>query len=567
MNKIKTLLLTLLLVSTHLFAQDCAQVNFPTEVNNRIFMLSSMNEKGIELFLSSNSDLKKGKLDAVKAEAGKKVNAYKAADHLLWRIEAENESQVRLYSIAQEAYLTHNSNKLGLAFSDTKTKQSLWNVENHNGTMALIPLNGDSRTLSLTSLVNNQMHTDKGVFDNYAKTYNANYGFRLYLYGTQPGQGSCTMPTQGARICIGTDQRLFAGCNNVTIASDDYLLLSGKIAPFDALSVFTAEVNSQTSFYLKGKQGYLSYDLTETTEAAAWSVQHGMMCTQESTPRYLCYEQEHFLLKPLEEAQANTLFFEVAPAPITASNNNGTRSLGGGWSAEALAAVSFEDIKCLDITSLDIPVHARAFDNYVTNTPIFVNAKAQDYVPASWHFVVACDNNANKLVDPHLTLYDDYPFFTDRDIEVTDDQITYERHITPTNSASWQTISMPFAAKVMVGKAFALEGSDSNVLTFDNQPSATLSSDRGYLICPDATGTISISSQASVIKASPNTSTPFHPTYQRLTVQSTTSSTYLLHPTLQVFKRANPGSTIRPFRAYISTTRATAPALSIRWKR
>lgn len=566
MNRITTLLLALLLVPCLTFAQDCQQVSFPTELNNRIFMLSSTNENGIELFLSSNADLKKGKLDAVKAEAGSKSLTYKATDNLLWRIEAETESQVRLYSIGRDAYLVHNSNKLGLAFSETKTAQSLWNVENHNGTMALVPLNGDSRTLSLTSLVNNQMHTDKGVFDNYAKTYNANYGFRLYFYGTQPAQGSCTMPTQGARICIGTDQRLFTDHDDIAILADDYLLMSGKIAPSEKLSIFIAEVKSQNSFYLKGTQGYLSYDLAEAASPTLWTVQHGMIGTLESAPRYLCYEQEHFSLKPLEEAQANTSFFDVASAPITATNANGARILGGGWTADALAALSFEKIKCLDLTSLDLPIHARAFENYVANTPIFVKAGAQAVVPSSWHFVVAC-SDVNKLVDNHLTLSDEQPFFTDRDIHVTDGQITYERHIAPTNAASWQTISLPFEAKVVAGKAFALEEVDSQVLTFDNQPASQVESDRGYLICPDSTGTISVSSLASVIRTSANTDNPFRPTYQRLTVQSAASSTYLLHPTLQVFKRANPGSTIRPFRAYISTAPSAAPALSIKWKR
>lgn len=564
MNRFFTIILALLLQSTLLLAQDCVPIAFPTEVDNQVFMLSSLNEKGAELFLSSNSNFKKGKLDAVKAEAGSQAHTYKATNHLLWRIEREGESQVRLFSIDRAAYLTHTSTKLGLAFSKGKTALSLWDVENHDGTMALIHPNDHSRTLNLTSLFDNQMYTDKGVFDNYAKTYNANYGFRLYLYGPQSAQGSCTMPAQGVNVCIGTDGLLFTGATNAAISTDDYLLSNGKIASFEALATFTVETKSQDSFYLKHAQRYLSYDLTETSVPTTWTIDHGMICTTESSPRYLCFSHDRFVLTSYDDAIGNVAFHEVASAPTFSVNAQGVCTLSGGWSAKALAAISFDGIKCLDITALALPIHTIGFEQQVANVPIFIHSAAQKYVPTAWHFVVAC-SQSNKLLDNSLTLSDEHPFFTDRDIEVAANQVVYERHTAPSSVAKWQTISLPFEANVVAGAAYVLESMDNNVLTF--APVAQLESSRGYLICPDSTGTISLSSIATSLTASTDIDHPFKATFQSFAVQPAASTTYLLHPTLQVFKKAYAGSTIRPFRAYISTTTDHAPALSIRWKR
>lgn len=526
------------------FPAAMSKVTVNGTIENGIYLVSAISDDNdcSQYFLSCEP--KSSRMLAKTLESDNNVVEVSEAS-CLWKIESEGDDLVTLYSVKENKYLVRRTS--GLALDKTK-KNADWRVSfKDNNALLLKAADDEGRALGVSS-------AGSGLpgFNCYKISGNAqiDMGITLYKASLSAVEGEVTMPADNQRLCLSTSSVLRSKTGEAI--SRNYLALSdGSVAQNESIEVITAKVISANTFYLSHESGYLSYDMSIKASPSAWQVLNGHLCTVEDEPRYLCYDNNVWKVATQDAAKQLVGWCKVADTPNQTLSGNGVCTLTGGWTAENLAALSFSNVRCLDLSQIALPCSAKSFENELHNCPIFVNENSKGYVPSSWRFVVLCSESGNKLNDPQLKLEDKYPFFTDRAISVKAGQVVYER--TDAAADKWQTISVPFDATVKSGAVYELTNAENNELTFN--ATTDLLVPHGYIAKADALGCLSVVSKACKMENRVEESL-LRGTNEKMEVTSSVTPTYMLHPVKQYFVQASAGSTLQPFRAYLQLSGA-----------
>lgn len=511
-------------------------------------ILASANTEGVMYALSSEKE--GGKINKMKS---KKLEKNEAGDVVMptgdcqWIIERVGDNGIRLRTSDGERYLTRKGDeKTDLVLVDAPSDMALWYAE--VTTDAKFHLYATTKKVRQLALDRN---TSGGFsFANYSTSYIGEQAIVIYQKQSIP-HGYNQKPQQGQNVCLVSPDLLQSRLNDgSTSQTHDALLFDGSMARWDDLAVWSVENIDDMSFALKGKTGYLSYRLTEEGERMGWSVDNdGWLCTMEENPRFLTFSNTTWrLVSQKSEAVASGRLAIVADEPTRRVSEQSVSVLEGGWTASKLASLSFEGVKCLDLTAISLPVHTKDFETSLSsfNVPILVRQE-EEVVSRSWRFVVACGSDGNVLSDGCLEIADKQPLFTDRDIKIRAGQVVYHR--SEMKEKQWQTFSLPFDAGVVSGMLYQLVGEKDDVLNFEK--TVQVKADEGYIGMATENGMVSFSSKAGFIHHSSNVSSELIGIAVPLVVEETNEATYMLHPTEQCFKRAAVGSRLAPFRAYL----------------
>lgn len=522
------------------------QVNDELE-HGATYLIGSVVNEGQMYFLTSDKEGKKtNKLKAKQLSKGKQGKLLPTAE-CLWRIERDDTDHLRLQTAEEGLYLKRKSNEsTDLLLADAVSADCSWyGKQNADGTFHFYATNEQQRHLMV------DQNTNGGYsYANYSTYYIKDRSLIIYKkVGDKRGENK--QPIQGQVVCLTSPDGMQACSENGgTMSAEDGMLQDGSMARIEGLGVWSVEYTDKSSFALKGISGYLSYNMMERDEKCAWTIDNGWLCTAEEEPRYMIFNgMEWTLTKDKPQRDSAVRLVCVADVPTRRVAENGVCQLEGGWAASQLSDLSFDGVRCLDLTAISIPINAKTFSQQPTasNMMIYVKESERTVAQMVWHWVVACGELGNVLCDERIQLIDKQPLFTDRDVEVKDGQIVYVRTNIP--KEQWQTFSLPFNAEVTEGKVYRLMEEKSGVLVFEKV--AQMMNDEGYIGMAESNGQVCFSSKAGVIKAHKETSTMLQGIAEACVVGPTDGAIFMLHPTEQCFKRAAVGSRLSPFRAYL----------------
>lgn len=344
--------------------------------------------------------------------------------------------------------------------------------------------------------------------------------------------------------------------SGVAATTDDALLCNGMLAPVEGLQTWTADVADDGSFTLRGEDGYLDYELGSSATAAVWEVTDGHLRTREDVARYLRYDEglEAWRLTELATEGVAAFLAEVVERPARTVDEQGVCTLTGGWTASALAEMDWDGVRCLDLTQTHLPRKALPFAGApaTRNLPVFVNAQESAYVPSAWRFVVACGTR-NELLG-EVALEDGEPVYTDRAIHVDEGAVTYGR--TGCTPGRWQTICLPFDARLTAGTAYGLTSYESGELTFAE--AERLTAGTGYIVLPDESGSIAAIAKGGDLQTETVADEGLGGVFARWTVTEADGEVYFLTQGGETFRRAAARSSLPPFRAFLRQSGVSA---------
>lgn len=471
--------------------------------------------------------------------AGDEVNV--PVDKVAWTFKLLGNGLVEMHAVSGNGVLRRTTaNDAGLSFADTPDAQCTWQIVSlGNGRFNFCEPNtgrGLSRSIS----------GDTQYFDNFKNP--PKNGFCVYRFSTRYSDqtGQARLPADGCTVTLCNEGFVPLGTGTAADATD-YMLCDGQLARMPGMLLWTCEQTGGNDFALRTGADYLGYDLQPHAERAVWRITGGHVCTTETTPRYLCYDAVRHAWQVVNETDAlvTALPTNVADAPQRHTADNGICYLTGGWCADALANVELADAYCLDLTEAVLPRAPRPFNQAAAtaNMPVFVSAGMTHCVPASWPFVVSCSASERTLLRPY-TLKDREPFFTDRSFKVSAGQLTYSRPA----DGSWQTLCLPFTAKVTDFKAAELTAATADgTLSFADR--TTIEAGHAYIV--KAQGSLQVGSTAGEVAPNLSLSGALQGSFMPFEVKATADGIYLLVPQTSTFRHAAAGSRLAPFRAFL----------------
>ena len=222
--------------------------------------------------------------------------------------------------------------------------------------------------------------------------------------------------------------------------------------------------------------------------------------------------------------------------------SDGLLRLTGTWTADELAALSFEGVEALDMQSIRLPLGAKSFTHYPENEniPIYVSASQSKRVPAEWSFVV-CGGQLMK----NVVLNDAKPLLLPYPVSVEASQMSYVRQLC--GDGGWETLVVPFDAALRFKE---IDGDDAVFVS-----AKTIPAGEPVLIRPEKNSTKSenfeIFSQKNKISSLENSGATFCGTFQGFKLAEDSEDIYMLSNDGETFSRALAGSMLSPFRAYM----------------
>lgn len=554
MKQKSILLLTIFMFSLFTVAQNVEQPALPTtfteqslvnDVGEGYYILSGLNENDTECFLQSVQAKNKTKLCAVTlSKADNKVTV--TDEKLLWQIIKTSGGKVLLYSPVEKKYLVRKkANSVDVVLNAKANDLAAWSYKvTSEGRLRLYD---DDRVLVPHKDYN--ADDDVSYFGNYSSTYSEKdmRGLALYSATNTIVSGTIAMPAQGQRLCLTSRSTYQAKVGN-ELPLNDVLLNNGHVAPTVQMQVLTAELSSATTFRLLTEEGYLSYDITSSSDPTEWQVKNGCLATVEENPRFLNYNAGRWYLCSTASLSAPAQWRQVAEAPQQSINGQGVCLLKGGWTADALQHLAItDDVKCLDLTAISLPV--KNFDweaLQYKNVPLFVNAS--ESASPTWRFVVRCSTAENKLLDATLQLVDKVPFYTDRPIRINKGQVVYKRE--SCTEKGWETLSLPFAATISDGaKVYVYDKLENDTIVCKEVVQTEENS--GYLVYREVGRALMFTSLAGEMKSNAEAlSVGLLPNREVMKVSDDKRPFYMLQHSTSTFRRAAVGSKLAPFRAY-----------------
>lgn len=260
---------------------------------------------------------------------------------------------------------------------------------------------------------------------------------------------------------------------------------------------------------------------------------------------------------------------------------------GTGWTgylkitepltAAELAAKDLGGVTCLDLSGISLPEGATAFRHTPVepNLLIYVRSEDANRVPEAWRFAVArAENGDARLLRP-FELTDSAPLFIPFPFAVSTGQLRYTRRLIA--DGNWQTLCLPFDADAVEGQgqfeAGKALGMDGEALAFGE--TETIAGGAAHILrtvgtaATDGRLTVTFSSKACTV--SPTLGYLYQgiwgTNYRQMAVADANESIYLLTADGSTFAHAAAGSTLAPFRCYLSLFEPVGPQLVIRFER
>lgn len=260
---------------------------------------------------------------------------------------------------------------------------------------------------------------------------------------------------------------------------------------------------------------------------------------------------------------------------------------GTGWTgylkitepltADELAAKDLGGVTCLDLTGISLPEGATAFRHTPVEPNLLIYVRSEDAgrVPEAWRFaVVRAENGEARLLRP-FELTDGAPLFIPFPFAVSTGQLRYTRRLIA--DGNWQTLCLPFDADAVEGQglfeAGKALGMDGAALAFGE--TETIAGGAAHILrtvgTAPADGRITVTFSSKACTVAPTLGNLYQgiwgTNYRQLAVADANESIYLLTADGSTFAHAAAGSTLAPFRCYISLFEPVGPQLVIRFER
>ena len=260
---------------------------------------------------------------------------------------------------------------------------------------------------------------------------------------------------------------------------------------------------------------------------------------------------------------------------------------GTGWTgylkitepltADELAAKDLGGVTCLDLTGISLPEGATAFRHTPVEPNLLIYVRSEDAgrVPEAWRFaVVRAENGEARLLRP-FELTDGAPLFIPFPFAVSTGQLRYTRRLIA--DGNWQTLCLPFDADAVEGQgpfeAGKALGMDGAALAFGE--TETIAGSAAHILrtvgTAPADGRITVTFSSKACTVAPTLGNLYQgiwgTNYRQLAVADANESIYLLTADGSTFAHAAAGSTLAPFRCYISLFEPVGPQLVIRFER
>ena len=260
---------------------------------------------------------------------------------------------------------------------------------------------------------------------------------------------------------------------------------------------------------------------------------------------------------------------------------------GTGWTgylkitepltADELAAKDLGGVTCLDLSGISLPEGATAFRHTPVEPNLLIYVRSEDAgrVPEAWRFAVARAENGEARLLHSFELTDSAPLFIPFPFAVSTGQLRYTRRLIA--DGNWQTLCLPFDADAVEGQglfeAGKALGMDGEALAFGE--TETIAGGAAHILrtvgtaATDGRLTVTFSSKACTV--SPTLGYLYQgiwgTNYRQMAVADANESIYLLTADGSTFAHAAAGSTLAPFRCYLSLFEPVGPQLVIRFER
>ena len=262
---------------------------------------------------------------------------------------------------------------------------------------------------------------------------------------------------------------------------------------------------------------------------------------------------------------------------LTGTEWTGYLKISEPLTAAELAAIDLGGVTCLDLTGISLPEGATAFWHAPTepNLLIYVRSEDASRVPEAWRFAVARAENGEARLLRSFELTDGAPLFIPFPFSVSTGQLRYTRHLIA--DGNWQTLCLPFDADAVEGQglfeAGKALGMDGSALAFGE--TETIAGGAAHILrtvgtaATDGQLTATFSSRACTVAPTLGYlyKEVWGTNYRQMAVADADESIYLLTADGSTFAHAAAGSTLAPFRCYLSLFEPAGPQLIIRFER
>ncbi|MCH5182180.1 MAG: hypothetical protein J1F06_06045 [Prevotellaceae bacterium] len=512
------------------------------QVKNGGLFLIGCNIEGRYFFLSNTYNASVKRLRGYASAEYPSARVVRNDYSLVWHLRPQADGTMLIARPDSAAALSRNG-YTGLQVSQTDTIHYQLRPGNETGTFSFFCQN---RFLSVVL----------NVPVAYFFQSSANYPHSFELYRIREGYAGWEdsyVPEQDGRVALLAGGAAIGVQQNLLPVSD-YLLSDGSLAYDDAFARYDLRWNENGTFALTDAEGEFVAGIR------AFMLSDGAICSSDNLASRLVFDTEHRNLLlwefgmdiPVSSLAAVSL--SAVGEPPSADIVDGVKILHGSWTASALAATDWSTFCNLDLSQIHLPLQNEPFSGRPTtsNAIIYVDENEKDCVPTTWLFVVLTSEKGNRLFRS-AELTDGEPLLVDRSFSVQKGQITYRR-IDKYGDGGWETICLLFTINtsnsltcetvesfdevegtLTFARCEQLQAHTPALIRFDNVAYFDFTPSIEQVIVPPAT----------------SASTNFVGTYKPLSIQFS-DNLYLLNSAGTAFRRADTGSRLAPFRAYLS---------------
>lgn len=436
--------------------------------------------------------------------------------------------------------------------------ETRWNILPKETGFSISAVETPQRSLGLYAWL------DELYFGNYTSSQNTTPILQIFISKSAAPDAEIALPKPGSEVMLtmGDDAVAVSSEGLSVVTALGCRLSDGTMVLPQGASDFVCEYVDDSVFVLRNEQGFLNHSLTLAEMPAHWSLGAAgcVACDAsgvEISKPYLVYNKTDgaFCFISSEDVGnasfSPVLLSECAPEAIEETSDQGVKTLRGGWSAEALAAVSWQGVAVLDLRALALPQSTMAFRQRPTecNSPILVSADTPAHRVEAWPFVLLCEEEEARLAAA-FTLSDGISLNGVRDFSAAVGQLTYVRRMHA--DGGWETLTVPFETLVPDGFEVCVpdEISENEIIFLKV---GRLEANRAAIVryvgsSENEEPLLCLSNASERVEVAP-TEMLLRGVYDTLRVDVSSAGIYLLDAEGQNFVKAAPGSWVAPFRA------------------
>lgn len=336
-------------------------------------------------------------------------------------------------------------------------------------------------------------------------------------------------------------------------ADGTFLLLTSEdrcIAPDNNGGEFVkvCSVTKEASALFRLKNGFVVTQATDGSELYLT-----FRAAASGSGAFFCFARQEYI-------DETTLFGvrikHLAETGTFISDDNGLKTLHGGFDTEMLARALEETTTSFDLRNIVLPKTIRDFDiSDATNCIIYIRGDMLADIPASWRNVVSCDGSGAghlervMLIDDNASFHAAYPFTAGKD------SLIYSRDIPQTG---WSSLCLPFDAEAVSQDITLCDIDDIENNEIKLSERTEVKAFQPYLMrCfeqGEELATVVFTASQGYVPATetrPHEENRLFGTLKRKDVESEDDNTFLLSTDGFRFVKAAAGSYLNPFRCYL----------------